>query len=120
MTDITTIAKAYIQAWNETDPARRQALLQTNWTEDATYVDPVMAGQGHAEIAALIAGIHERFPGFRFQLLGTPDSHGNHGRFSWGLGPDGAEPIIEGTDFVEIADGRLAKVTGFLDKIPSA
>ncbi|HEY4199094.1 MAG TPA: nuclear transport factor 2 family protein [Devosiaceae bacterium] len=119
MTDIAKIAATYIAAWNETDTQRRAALLDAHWTEDAAYADPLMAGQGRGEIAGLIAGVHSQFPGFRFQLLGRPDGHGAHGRFSWGLGPDGAEPLIEGTDFVEIADGRLRRVTGFLDKVPA-
>ena len=35
------------------------------------------------------------------------------------LGPRGADTIIDGTDFAVIAaDGRIASVTGFLDRIP--
>lgn len=120
MTDITTIANTYIATWNEIDAARRAELLQANWSEGATYVDPLMAGKGRAEISALIAGVHERFPGFHFQLLGTPDGHGSYGRFSWGLGPIGSEPLIEGSDFVETSGTQLLKVTGFLDKLPAA
>jgi len=41
-----------------------------------------MIGEGPAQIGALIGAVHERFPGFRFALLGTPDGHGDHGRFS--------------------------------------
>lgn len=119
MTDITTIAQTYIAAWNETDADKRAALLNAHWSEDAVYADPLMAGRGRAEIAGLIGGVHAQFPGFRFVLLGRPDGHGSNGRFSWGLGPDGVEPVIEGTDFVEIADGQLRKVTGFLDKVPA-
>ena len=47
-----------------------------------------------------------------------PDAHGEHLRFSWTLGPAGAEDLMQGTDFVEFADGKLARVTGFLDKVP--
>jgi len=120
MTDITSIANDYIALWNTRDAAGRAALLEQGWTGDAHYADPLMAAQGHERISALVAGVQGQFPGFRFTLLGQPQAHGAHGRFSWGLGPDGAEPVVEGTDFVEIAEGKLRRVTGFLDKVPAA
>jgi hypothetical protein len=112
------IANAYIAVWNETDPARRRALIGQGWTEDARYVDPLMSGAGQDEISGMIGAVHERFPGFRFNLIGQADGHGDHVRFSWGLGPDGADAPIKGTDFVVVAGGRLKTVTGFLDQVP--
>lgn len=46
MTDHTTIARSYIDLWNERTPSRRRELLATNWTSDAKYVDPLMSGDG--------------------------------------------------------------------------
>ncbi|WP_372784925.1 nuclear transport factor 2 family protein [Phenylobacterium sp.] len=115
-----TIAQHYIAAWNETDAERRRALLTETWSEDATYVDPLMAGRGHAEVSALMAGVQQRFPDFRFALIGKPDGFGDRVRFSWGLGPDGADAPIKGTDFVQVEGGRLKSVTGFLDQVPAA
>ncbi|GAA4347830.1 nuclear transport factor 2 family protein [Variovorax defluvii] len=112
------IAERYIDAWNETDAARRLALLEAHWTDDARYVDPVMQGSGRDQISALIAGVHQRYPGFRFKLKGAADAHGDHLRFSWTLGPSGAEDLVEGTDFVALEGGKLRAVTGFLDKVP--
>jgi hypothetical protein len=114
------IAQQYIAAWNETDADRRRALIAETWSADATYVDPLMAGRGHAEVDALMAGVQQRFPDFRFALIGKPDGFGDKVRFSWGLGPAGAEAPIKGTDFVEVESGRLKTVTGFLDQIPAA
>jgi hypothetical protein len=34
------IPESYPAAWNETDDARRRALLEVGWTPDARYVDP--------------------------------------------------------------------------------
>ena len=114
------VADAYLAAWNEIDAQRRAALLEQAWTHDARYVDPLMRGDGLAQISALIGGVHERFAGFRFDRIGTPDGHGNHVRFSWSLGPAGAaEPPIAGTDLVELEDGRISRVVGFLDRVPS-
>jgi hypothetical protein len=119
MTDAAKIAEDYIAVWNETDPARRRALIGEGWCEDACYVDPLMSGEGQDQICAMIGAVHERFPGFRFSLLGQADGHGEHVRFSWGLGPDGVDAPIKGADFAQVADGRLKSVTGFLDQVPA-
>lgn len=119
MPDASVIATTYLKTWNETDTARRRAILADHWTEDACYVDPLMSGAGHAQIDALVAAVHQRFPGFRFTLSGTPDGHGEHVRLSWTLGPDGAEAPIEGSDVVRLAGGRIASVVGFIDRAPA-
>ncbi|MET0529448.1 MAG: nuclear transport factor 2 family protein [Microvirga sp.] len=120
MTDATSIATRYIALWNETDADRRQALLADLWTEDGTYIDPLMQGSGHSQIDALISAVHQRFPTFRFALLCQPDGNGNNVRFSWQLGPEGADGPIKGTDFVTLDNGRLKEVVGFLDQVPAA
>ena len=120
MTDAKLIADRYIALWNETNPQRRSALIAENWTPDAVYADPLMAGKGAAEIGALVAGVQAQFPNFRFALIGKPDGHGNNVRFSWSLGPDQIDAPIEGTDFAVIREGRIQAVTGFLDKVPAA
>ncbi len=120
MPDPKSVALQYLHAWNETDPDRRARLLRDGWTEDARYVDPLMHARGVHEIDGLIAGVHDRFPGFRFSLLGEPNGHGEHVRFSWSLGPANAEPPIEGSDVIELQQGRIARVIGFLDRVPAA
>lgn len=120
MSDPATIAKCYIATWNETDPARRRALLAATWTENATYVDPLMRGEGHDQIDGLIAAVQQRFPDFRFALTGDADGYGDHVRFSWQLGPEGSDGPIKGTDFVMLDNGRLRRDSGFLDQVPAA
>lgn len=116
--DAAALAQGYIAVWNETDAQRRAALIEAAWTEDARYIDPMAQASGHAQISALVGAVHERFPGFRFNLLGKADAHGDQLRFSWTLGPSGAEDLIQGTDFVQVDGGKLRSVTGFLDKVP--
>jgi hypothetical protein len=120
MTDIKTIATGYIDLWNERTPDRRRKMLAANWTADAKYLDPLMSGDGHDSVDALIAGVQQRFPDFRFRLIGEPNGYGEHVRFSWGLGPDGADSPIKGTDFAVLKDGRIRSITGFLDQIPQS
>ena len=118
MTDAETIAHRYIELWNETTAERRRAILAANWTSDATYVDPLMSGAGHAGIDTMIAGVQQRFPDFHFTLIGQPDGYGDHVRFSWGLGPKGSDSPIKGTDFATVQNGKIRRVTGFLDQVP--
>lgn len=118
--DAQVIADRYIACWNERDGERRRALVDALWTEDATYADPLMRGEGRAGIGALIEGVQARFPEFRFAPKGRADGYGDRVRFSWSLGPAaGGDAVVEGTDFAVVsADGRLRDVTGFLDRVP--
>lgn len=119
MSDHAALAADYIAAWNETDSVKRKAMIEKLFAASVEYRDPVMQGDGHAGIDQLIAGVQQRFPGFRFTLKNGASGFADKLRFSWTLGPDGVEAPIEGTDFVEVADGRMARVTGFLDKVPA-
>ena len=114
------IAERYIEIWNEADPGRRQALIDRHWTPDATYVDPTASVAGPAEINGLIGAVHARFPGFRFSLSGAPNGFGDHVRFSWRLGPEGQDALIEGSDVIMTFHERIACVIGFLDRVPQA
>jgi hypothetical protein len=118
-TDPKAVADRYLAAWNETDPARRRALLGAFWAADARFVDPIMSGDGPDGMDACIAGVHARFPGFRFALIGEPDGFGDHVRLSWGLGPAGGDAPVKGTDVLSLRDGRLARITGFFDQVPA-
>ncbi len=120
MTDADAIANHYIALWNERASGQRRELLARDWTSDAVYVDPLMRGEGHDGVDALIAGVQQRFPDYSFRLTGSANGHGDYIRFSWELGPQGAEAPIQGTDFAELKDGRIQRVTGFLDKVPDA
>jgi len=35
-----------------------------------------------------------------------------------GLGPDGVDSPIKGTDFAVVRDGRIRSIAGFLDQVP--
>jgi hypothetical protein len=110
------IVEKYLAAWNERDAAARRAAVAAAFGPEAAYKDPLMQGAGHGAIDAMIAAAQGRFPGHRFELAGTPDSHNDVVRFSWTLGVPGNAPVARGTDMAVLAaDGRLASVTGFID-----
>ena len=117
MTDPNTIVERYLAMWNETDPARRRALVAQTVTDDAHYVDPLMSGHGVEGISAMIAGAQGQFPGHRFSLHTAPDTHHDRVRFSWSLAAGGdGQPVAVGVDFATLADdGRMRSITGFLE-----
>ena len=118
--NLTEVVDRYFAAWNEIDAVRRRALIAQTWVDDASYLDPLMQGQGHAGIDAMIAAVQERFAGHQFHLTGAVDAHHDRIRFAWELAPESGVAVVAGTDFgVVAADGRLRSITGFLDHMPA-
>jgi len=121
MTDYDTAVARYFEAWNATGPEALAKAVAAAWTEDGGYTDPLADVRGHEQLAAVIAGAHEQFPGFAFRPLGSVDGHHAIARFSWELvAPDGSAPVA-GSDVITLAeDGRIRSVLGFLDRVPTA
>ena len=115
--DLNNLIDRYIEAWNETEGERRRELVAAVWSDDGTYLDPLMSGAGHDSIATMIGLAQQQFPEHRFELSFGPDAHNDAVRFAWRLyGPDGDAPVAAGADFGLVADdGRLQSVTGFLE-----
>ncbi|MEW2130812.1 nuclear transport factor 2 family protein [Streptomyces sp. NPDC005435] len=112
----------YFAAWNAATPEDLAKAVAAAFTEDGTYTDPLCEVRGHDGIAAAIGGAHEQFPGFAFRPTGTPDAHHDLVRFTWDLisTADGSAPAA-GFDVITLAeDGRISRVTGFLDRLPGA
>ncbi len=120
MTATTDLADRYLAAWNATDPAARRALLDEVFAEDVRYTDPMADVTGREGLDGLVAAVQAQFPGWVFRLAGPADAHHEQVRFTWHLGPEGAEPPVVGSDVVVTgADGRIRTVLGFLDRVPS-
>ena len=117
--DDGAVVAAYLATWNASDPRELRALLEAHWSQDVTYTDPLAEVRGHDGVAALVAGVQAQFPGFVFTVVGEPNGHHRQVRFQWGLGPEGSEPVVIGSDVVVLdADGRVLDVRGFLDVVP--
>jgi hypothetical protein len=118
MNQLTQLIDRYIDTWNELDAKRRKDLIRKTWTDTATYVDPALQAEGQAGIDTMIQGVQARFPGFRFRRTSEVETHHDRIRFTWELGPEGAQPVVKGTDFGVVAPGdRLHAVTGFFDHV---
>jgi len=117
---MTDLAVRYLAAWNETEPSARRKLVDELFAPEASYIDPMAEAYGRAEIEATIGAVQAQFPGFVFTPVGGVDAHHRQARFSWGLGPEGSEPIVIGFDVAVTDDaGRITSVLGFLDKLPA-
>lgn len=113
------VVAQYLATWNATG-AERARLLAEHWSPEATYTDPLAEVSGHEGIAAVVDGVQAQFPGAVFTQVGAADGHHRQVRFRWGLGPEGAEPLVIGFDVVVLdASGRIQDVRGFLDQVPA-
>jgi SnoaL-like domain len=119
MSDLTTTIDTYLAAWNETDPVRRNELIEQVWATDGRLIDPPIASEGHAGISDHIAAVHTQFPGHRFRRASGVDAHHDNVRVAWELvAPDGSVALT-GLDVGAVAaDGRLQRITGFFGELP--
>ena len=116
-----SVTRQYFDAWNEANAAKRQALLEQCWSDDAVYVDPTVHLTGRKALADHIAKVRSGRPGARLELMSGIEVHHNVLRFLWRLvRADGTTGDIS-IDFGEIGrDGRLVKMVGFFGPAPAA
>ncbi|MFE3096334.1 nuclear transport factor 2 family protein [Streptomyces sp. NPDC059248] len=117
-----TAVERYFAAWNASGAEARAGAVAAAWTEDGSYLDPLMDVRGHEGVAAGLGAAAEQFPGCEFRLRGTVDGHHGIARFGWDLVvvADGSSPAA-GFDVITLADdGRITSVLGFLDRVPGA
>jgi ketosteroid isomerase-like protein len=116
MIEHEALANRYIDAWNEQEPARREALARQVLHETGSYVDPLMSSTGPLEFAGMIGAFQAHMPTLRFERVGEIDATGATVRFSWRLIDATGRQYAGGTDIGELSgDGRFARIVGFLD-----
>ena len=112
---MSDLVASYLETWNETDPAARRKAIDELWAPDGVYTDPMAVAEGRDQIDATIAAVQGQFPGLAFTLAGPVDAHHDTARFTWSLGDE----LAIGFDVLVLdADGQIANVYGFLDKVP--
>ena len=62
MNTLTDLIDRYIATWNETDAGRRRDLIARTWTEGASYLDPMLQGEGTGRHRRDDRRVQERFP----------------------------------------------------------
>lgn len=125
MTDTATIDTAtavdtYLAALSETDEARRAELVQTAWTEDGQFFDPLLEASGHTALGALATTVTEHYPGHTFRRTSGIDTHHGIIRFGWELVAEDGQVVLAGLDVGILAeDGRLSRIAGFFGDPPA-
>lgn len=103
------------EVFNEPDTARRDTVIAEVFAEDVVFTDPERTVSGRADLAAAVTGLLAQGPGFVFTPAGPFRGVGSLGIRAWQLGPPGGEPVLGGTDVIEVVDGRIAKLWTMLD-----
>jgi hypothetical protein len=115
---IVELVDRYIAMWNETDAERRRGLIAKIWADDASYLDPVLSGEGLDGIDAMVKAVHEKYPGHRFKRTSDVNAHHDRAQFAWELGPEGGRALVKGVDFATLSkEGCLKTVTGFFTEL---
>ncbi len=113
--DITSLIDRYCAVWNEPEPERRKALLESVWADEATYTDPRADTTGVDELLAHIATIRAGRPGARIVRSTVVDVHHGIARFGWRVVEADGTPLPEGIDIALLTrDGtRIQRIIGF-------
>jgi len=115
---VVELVDRYIAMWNETDAGRRRGLIAKVWADGASYLDPVLSGDGRDGIDAMVKAVHEKYPGHRFKRTSDVNAHHDRAQFAWELGAEGGSVLMKGVDFATLsAEGRLKTVTGFFTEL---
>lgn len=114
------VLTAYIDAWSEPDPDRRDALLRVAWSEEGIYRDPQMETKDRQALSDYIGTVHERMPGSHLAYTSGVSRHHAHIYFSWQLVTADGKVALKGVDFGSLAaDGRLRQIVGFFGDLPA-
>ncbi|NIX77323.1 nuclear transport factor 2 family protein [Microvirga terricola] len=115
----TLLIRNLEDVFGENDPARRRAVVDEIFHEDAVFYDPNNgAYRGRDEIHRIAGVIKATHPDFRYQPIAPPEELGDAGRVRWVSGSPGKAPAYAGTDFIIARDGRIAALYLFFDKLP--
>ena len=109
-----------LSAWNEPDPERRRTIVEASVTEGIVYDDVHRSEPltGREALLDFLAFFRERVPGITNALDGDPEVVRGSARFRFAMERDG-RPFSKGTYFADLApDGRIARMTGFIDVEP--
>jgi hypothetical protein len=113
----TTIVEQYLRFWNA--PASGQQRLAAEiFTQDVAYHVPLGVMRGQEQLIGFREQFAREQPDYAFVARSRPERHHDRARLQWELWV-GNTSFATGTDVLEIDEhGRIASVTGFLDRAP--
>ena len=112
--DRNEVINIYCAAWDEEDPARRDAMLAPIWADGATYTDPMAHVVGRSALVEHIGSVRKTFPGARIERISELDQHNHVARFGWKMVFADGKSLADSVDVVTFSDdNKLTSVTGF-------
>ncbi|MFI6426807.1 nuclear transport factor 2 family protein [Promicromonospora sp. NPDC050880] len=99
-----------LEVFGERDATRRAEAIRRTYTKDVVFADAEGQVEGHEALDAKVREILDGAPGFVFRPDGDFYQVQDLGYLAWALGPEGAPPVVRGTDMGFARDGLLAKV----------
>ena len=124
-TGFPSIARRYIEAWNEHNAAARLAMINEIWASYSMYIEP--SGLSYTPLVGRTAfnthiGLRQASADQYLEPRDWSEGDDHHGRLrlAWRLcGPAGPTGL-EGTDYAEVsAGGRITLVVGFSPLTPA-
>jgi|SRR3954468_25096119 SnoaL-like domain len=114
-TSIADLMRTHVlSVFNERDPDARRAAIARTYQPDVVFSDHDGVIRGHDAIDEKVQGLLDRTPGFVFRLAGPVRESNDLGMLDWLLGPEGAAPVVRGTDIALVRDDKIAAAYTFV------
>jgi SnoaL-like domain len=105
-----------VEVFGQVDSAQRAAAIAELYTADCTFFEAEEKVTGREALNAKVGDILKDAPGFVFRAVGPAQVNHDLGRLQWHFGPEGAAPVVTGTDIAAFEHGRIRALYTFLDK----
>jgi hypothetical protein len=116
----TRAVQAYVGMWNATDDRERRALAEEALTDDVDLVYPTFEAHSRDDVVALARKFHSDTPGVRIAMLSGVEQHHGWVRVAWSMVLADGSAAGDGQTISEQSDdGRLRRVTGFRNPLPT-
>lgn len=116
---IALLTRNLHEVFGEGDDARRRAVVEEIFTEDATFHEPSGVHRGRDDIARIAGVIRSFHPDYIYTVTRPPEQlDDTAGRIQWVSGQPGKPAAYAGTDIGVVRDGRIAAIYLFFDRAP--
>jgi hypothetical protein len=109
-----------VEVFGERDAGRRARVIREIYAEDVSFADPDEVVVGWDSLDRKAQGLLDGAPGFVFTPAGEVRVVQNLTQLGWHFGPEGAPPVVSGTDIAIVVDGRIRHLYTMLDAAPAA
>ena len=112
---LQALQETHTAVWNETDRAKRDALMRTVYAEDIRMYDKDFVLTGTAAVSDFIDQLFAGDAGFRFSAAKPMDSTQTGARLYWEIRTGPQPNVLTGMDFFVLENGRVAHLYVFMD-----